>query len=130
MRHIYTNGIHIMTGFKLLPSGYSAITLFGWVFMRKNYEEAIAYLNTNRGQLTISHEKIHILQKKSTKLWAIFYILYIWYFLKLYLCTFKWRLSYRTIPFEMEAFDRQYEVVEKSEWKHYIFSNKERKEKY
>lgn len=76
----------------------------------------------------MNHENIHVLQKKSVKSWILFYILYIWYFLKLYLCTFNSDMSYRTIPFEAEAYINQNDMnYSLSHWKDYKKNNKERK---
>lgn len=130
MKHLLVNGLNIITGFKILPSGYAAITLFGIVFMRRSYIDAINYLNSSRGQLLINHEKIHILQKKSIHSWIIFYILYIWYFLKLYLSTFNWKMSYKTIPFELESYNNEIKGLDKSNWRVWRMSNKDRKNWY
>lgn len=130
MKHLLVNGLNIITGFKILPSGYAAITLFGIVFMRRSYIDAINYLNSSRGQLLINHEKIHILQKKSIHSWIIFYILYIWYFLKLYLSTFNWKMSYKTIPFELESYNNEIKELDKSNWRVWRMSNKDRKNWY
>jgi hypothetical protein len=76
----------------------------------------------------MNHENIHVLQKKCVKSWILFYILYIWYFLKLYLCTFNSDMSYRTIPFEAEAYINQNDMnYSLSHWKDYKKNNKERK---
>lgn len=130
MKHLLVNGLNIITGFKILPPGYAAITLFGIVFMRRSYIDAINYLNSSRGQLLINHEKIHILQKKSIHSWIIFYILYIWYFLKLYLSTFNWKMSYKTIPFELESYNNEIKGLDKSNWRVWRMSNKDRKNWY
>lgn len=130
MKHLLVNGLNIITGFKILPPGYAAITLFGIVFMRRSYIDAINYLNSARGQLLINHEKIHILQKKSIHSWIIFYILYIWYFLKLYLSTFNWKMSYKTIPFELESYNNEIKGLDKSNWRVWRMSNKDRKNWY
>ena len=45
-------GITFHSDFKLLFSQFSAITLFGHVFMRKSFEEMKQYLDTYRGKVT------------------------------------------------------------------------------
>lgn len=127
---IEISGLKIKTSSRLLPPpGYVAITLFGKILMRKTEQDALKYFNTIRGKTMLSHEYIHIKQYEDVGSWLKFYILYIWYFLKLYICTFNWKMSYYTVPFEAEAYAKQKPkyMMEKSDWKSYKMSNKQRK---
>lgn len=124
-------GITFITGCKLLPPpGYSAITLFGYVFTRKSYADVSRYLSMDRGKIWANHENIHILQKKEvwSKTWLIFYILYLFYFFKAWPFSMNWKTAYKTIPFELEAYSNQSNLeYTTSNWKKYCLSNKDRK---
>jgi hypothetical protein len=124
--------VKLISALPLLPfPGFRSITLFGYAFTRttpNNKEGLKEYLATSRGKVLMNHENIHVLQKKCVKSWILFYILYIWYFLKLYLCTFNSDMCYRTIPFEAEAYINQNDMnYSLSHWKDYKKNNKERK---
>lgn len=128
-------GITFVTGCKLLPpSGYSAITLFGYVFTKKSYVDVSRLLSTDRGKIWANHENIHILQKKQvwSKTWLVFYILYLFYFFKAWPFSMKWKVAYKTIPFELEAYQNQTDLdyYPYSFWKNYIYDNERRKEVY
>lgn len=89
MKVIYNN---------ILPfKGFSAISLFGIVFARKEYEP----LRSS----TIQHEGIHTAQMK--ELWYIgFYIIY--FFEWVYRLIFHTKTAYRGISFEVEAYNNQW----------------------
>lgn len=110
------------------PKGYSAITLFGNVYTRKDEDTVKRYLETKRGKIWYHHEYMHVMQKKSIGSWIIFYILYLWYFFKAWPLFMNWRQAYRTIPFELEAYtvEDNFDIIE-SCWRYYIRTNKERK---
>lgn len=130
--------ITFITGCKLLPPpGYSAITLFGYVFTRKSYSEVSKILSTNKGKVWANHEGIHIAQKAQvwSKTWIVFYILYLFYFFKAWPFSMTWKVAYKTIPFEMEAYRNQEllnypDNYNYSIWKLYICPNEIRKKLY
>lgn len=110
------------------PKGYSAITLFGRVYTRKDEDTVKRYLETKRGQIWYHHEYMHVMQKEAIGSWFVFYILYLWYFFKAWPFFMNWRQAYRTIPFELEAYQVEDDFdIWKSYWKYYVRSNKERK---
>ena len=126
---ILYKGIKIKCDCKVLPpKGYSAITLFGTVYTRRSEETVQRYLETENGKQWINHEWIHILQKQSLHSWILFYILYLFYFFKMWpFCTTSWNVAYHTIPFELESYINQSDLeYDKSKWKKYVKTNKER----
>lgn len=126
---IVIDKLKFIKGTILPPSGYKAITLFGYVLTHMTDEEVIEYAKTDRGKRLITHETTHILQKEEcSNSWLFFYVLYIWYFFKMYLCTFQWKVSYKTIPFELEAYFNEVEPISKSHWRMYRMNNKKRQE--
>lgn len=126
---IEIDGLKIISN-KIIPFGkYVAITFFGRVYTKKSKDNLKTYLNSIAGIRMIKHESIHLMQAKQCKTWLWFYILYLWYFIKLYFCTLKWNVSYRTIPFEIEAYRFQDKPdYNETNWKKYIMTNKERKQ--
>lgn len=94
----------------LIPfSGYLAITLFGKIYVRndsKDYWEK--HVQSGDVNITMNHETIHLRQAQSTSdSWIVFYLLYIWEWLK----NQPWKngldFAYRMIPFEMEAYQNE-----------------------
>lgn len=122
-KYFEVNGIKVHWGFKLLPSGFEAITLFGHVFDVRPREDLELFLYSYQGQVMVNHEFIHMLQAKSFRLkYFAFYIYYLWYwFVGLFKYGTKNNASYYHIPFEKEAFanERDFNYVE-SHWKDYI----------
>ena len=117
------NGIKIHWGFKLLPSGFEAITLFGHVFDVRDKQSLKYYLDTYYGQVMVNHERIHMMQAESFKLkYFTFYIIYLWYwFIGLFKYGFKNNASYYQIPFEREAFANEDDFAyNKTNWKKYV----------
>lgn len=117
----------------LPPKGYSAINLFGYIFTRKNYEDLIEYLSTDRGKIWVHHEAMHSYQADTFKpkfiKWILFYIVYLVEFFKAWPFFMSWRQAYRTICFELEAYDKQNKIyIHSSNYKTYMYSNKVRKE--
>lgn len=89
---------------KLLPpKGFTAITLFGHVFIRKEYEGGFSSYEWNE---LIYHETIHILQATlEHNSWFVFYVKYLYYWLRnMFHCGFKNNIAYYCIPYEMEAY--------------------------
>lgn len=121
-KYIEIEGLKFHWDFKLLPSDFIAITLFGHVFSNLSKTELEKYLKSNRGKQTINHERIHILQAKSFKLgYFSFYILYLWYWIiGLFKYGVKENKSYYNIPFEREAFANDNNPnYNETNWKNY-----------
>lgn len=99
--------------------GYTAMTLWPWVFIRKDRRDHF-------DETAMRHETTHALQQKEL-LWLSFFILYgLEYAVKLLLCGFDSARAYRSISFEQEAYlwqnDKAYNNIRPSfEWKHFIF---------
>ena len=123
MAYIIKNGIKCHWNFKLLEKGYMAITLFGHIFWRDSKEFVEKYLNTRRGEITVNHERIHMLQADTFKTkYFGFYMYYLWYWI---IGLFKYGItkyaSYMQIPFEKEARANQEDMnYSKSNWRKYI----------
>lgn len=129
---ITIDGLKIISN-KIIPFGrYVAITMFGRVFTRKSMKDLKKYLDTSAGKRMIKHESIHVMQAKDEcKSWIKFYVLYLWYFVKMLFWCFKWDMSYKTIPFEIEAYKYQNTPeYNKTFWKSFKMSNKKRKKFY
>lgn len=118
-------GCHILP-----PKGYSAITLFGYVFTRKSKDALTTYLATDRGKVWAHHEAMHVYQSKTFKhfKWIKFYFKYLCQFFKAWPFHMNWHQAYRTICFELEAYiEQDYLDVTESNWKNYILSIEDRK---
>ena len=104
--YFLADGVKVHWNFKLLPSGFEAITLFGHVFDVRPKADLLRFLETDRGRIMVNHEKIHMLQAQSFKLrYFTFYVLYLWYwFIGLFKYGVKDNESYFNIPFEREAY--------------------------
>lgn len=129
----YDNLTFIYDSKILPPKGYSAINLLGYVFTRKNYGELIEYFNTDRGKIWVHHEAMHSYQADTFKpkfiKWILFYMVYLVEFFKAWPLFMSWRQAYKTICFELEAYDKQYDLsIHSSNYKTYMYSNKVRKE--
>lgn len=86
----------------ILPfKGFSAMAVWPFIFVRKDWLEDINSLSKDLGgeryDRTVNHEKIHFRQQKELLLVG-FYILYLIFWL-IY--------GYRNIPFEREAYKNQ-----------------------
>ena len=89
-----------------------AITLFPFIISRDEMSD-----------ITLNHEKIHIEQQREL-LVVFFYILYVWYWLKGKISGMSNDQAYMNIPFEQEAYRKQYqkdylEKREKYAWRQY-----------
>ena len=120
--YFIVDNLKIHWGFKLLPKGFEAITLFGHVFDVRLKDGLKSFLSTKSGKIMVNHERIHTLQAKSFKLgYFTFYILYLWYwFIGLFKFGLKDNASYYHIPFEVEAYvnENNFDFA-KSEWQNY-----------
>lgn len=98
---------------RILPiKGFIAINLFGIMFARKEYGEV--------NKVTINHESIHTAQMRELG-YIFFYIIYFFEWL--------WRLftsptPYRSISFEKEAYEHQYDVSYLNKRKHFAMWRK------
>lgn len=121
--YFLVNSLKVHWNFKLLPSWFEAITLFGHIFDVRKKEELRTFLGTYAGKVMVNHERIHTLQGKSFKLrYFTFYLLYLWYwFIGLFKYGVKNNASYYHIPFEVEAYTNEQDFsYQCSEWKKYI----------
>lgn len=88
------------------PKGYLAISWFGKIYINKKNKEYWKKYPDYLKNITIKHEKIHIMQAERThNSWFCFYCKYIWFWLKaMFLCKFKNSIAYYCNPFEVEAY--------------------------
>ena len=91
----------------------TAITLFPFIISREKMDD-----------VTIRHEMIHIEQQREL-LVILFYVLYVWYWLKGKVKGMSNDDAYMKIPFEQEAYRKMYdenylESREKHAWRQYI----------
>ncbi len=76
---------------RLLPfRGYAAMAFFGVILARRECRPLSAS--------TVRHEDIHMAQAADCRGWILFYLRYLWYWL---------RYGYRRNPFEREAYENE-----------------------
>lgn len=99
----------------LIPfPGYKAITLFPWVFVRRNVVEKGRWRVQDQ-----NHESIHIEQQKELLL-VFFYVIYlVEYLINIFRYGFDLDLAYRGISFEREAYDNQDNLDYRKTRKHF-----------
>ena len=95
---------------KFLPfPGYFARTLFGKILIREtNKSSWDRQIKTGDANITLNHETIHLRQAQSTcDSWWVYYIKYIYEYIK----NQPWKngtsFAYYMIPFEMEAYKNE-----------------------
>lgn len=101
------------------PAGYSAINLFGVVFIRKEYEDLYQEY-PHALDKTIRHESIHSAQGKEL-LWLFFYL---WYGIEWVVRLIQYRNkkdAYYNISFEREAYANEMDVNYLKHRKFYSF---------
>lgn len=99
---------------RIIPfPGYIAINLFGVVFVREDYWNAMS--ETSKAT-TLNHEAIHTAQMKEL-LYVFFYIIY--FFEWLWRLIFHPDTAYRGISFEREAYANQLDKDYLKTRKHY-----------
>lgn len=116
------DGLKCHWNFWLLPKRFIAITLFGHIFFNISKEEVYKYLITKKGKITLNHERIHTIQAKSFKAKYLgFYIYYLYYWIKnLFKYGVKDIVAYKNIPFELEAYDKEYDFdYNETNWRKY-----------
>ena len=111
---------------RFLPwKGYVAMAVYGTIFWRKQYE-ANYTIESYRNRV-INHESIHVAQMKDFCPWlpiggTIFYIIYfLEWLLRLVTNT---KEAYRSISFEKEAYEHQYDIGYLNKRKHYAMWRK------
>lgn len=101
----------------LIPfKGFTSITLFPFIFARKEYEPL--------GMRTIIHENIHL--KQQIELLIVFF--YLWYGIECLVRLIRYKSfhkAYRNISFEREAYNNEYDdeylgVRKPYEWVYYL----------
>lgn len=103
---IYTNNFP--------KKGFTAITLFPFVFVRKDRCEFFT-------PKTERHETTHALQQLES-LYIIFFVLYgLEWILKLLFCKLDTNRAYYSISFEQEAYEHQDEIGYNNVRKHYAW---------
>ncbi len=106
LKRVYSN---------IIPfSGYIAMTVFPWVFIRKDLSQK--YTPTaNRHELTHAYQQLECL-------WVLFFVWYvIEWFIKIPICYFTCKNAYRSISFEQEAYDNQGKVDYNKSRRHYAW---------
>jgi len=100
---------------RIIPApGYKAITLFPFVFVRKNVVDGGRWRDTDK-----NHEAIHIEQQKEL-LVIPFYVIYLLeYAFKIVRYGFDIDLAYHCISFEREAYNNQNDLNYLSTRKHF-----------
>lgn len=93
----------------LPPKGYKAITLLNMIFVRKGLVMR---------DKDINHENIHWEQEKELLIIG-FYLLYVIEFIVRLMMIRNWHKTYRSISFEQEAYENQYNMSYLAERKHY-----------
>jgi len=133
MSKIEFQGLNFVCGCKILPPrGYSAITLFGTVYTRKSADVVFRYIQTDRGKVWAHHEAMHVYQadtfSPSFLKWFLFYVVYIYEFLKTWPFFMTWKQAYRTTCFELEAYMKQDDLtIVSSKWWEWIWCKESRK---
>lgn len=86
----------------LVPKGYHGITIFPFIFLKYPYLKSDTFF--------LNHEKIH-LRQQIEMLVLPFYIVYTTeFFIRLYQYK-KWKLAYKNISFEREAYLKEYDLI-------------------
>lgn len=79
----------------LVPKDYLGLTIFPFVFLKEK--------DMRLNKALINHEKIHLRQQLEL-LVLPFYVLYVVEFLIRYMRLKDWKMAYRSISFEREAY--------------------------
>lgn len=116
---------------KWLPfEGYTAMTVFNYIFVREEYKNR----GINNG--TINHEKIHMAQAYDFGLGFFGFFIFYWWYLLEWLFKLPWFLfgyaPYRSISFEIEAYTKEYNLNylnsrKRFNWLRYLFKGIKRK---
>ncbi|AUP78645.1 hypothetical protein [Flavivirga eckloniae] len=103
----------------LVPKGYTGLTIFPFVFLKSKH--------LRHRTVLINHERIHLRQQMEMLVF-LFYFMYIVEFLVRLIQYKKWRLAYRNISFEREAYANEFNLdylKQRSFWSFlkYLFIN-------
>lgn len=82
----------------MIPKGYSGITLYPFIFLKKQCQKKDAVL--------MNHERIHL--KQQIELLVVFF--YLWYVIEFVVRLIiynNWNNAYRNISFEQEAYSNE-----------------------
>lgn len=82
----------------LVPKGYNAIVLFPFIFVRSSKERS--------DKILVNHERIHLQQQLELLIIPFF----LWYgieFVVRYIKHGYWKLAYKSISFEKEAYHHE-----------------------
>ncbi len=82
----------------VVPRGYLGITVFPFIFLKHKV--------LRRDIILVNHERIHLRQQLELLI-IPFFIIYLLEFLCRLLQHKKWRLAYKTISFEREAYKNE-----------------------
>lgn len=85
----------------LIPKGYTALTLFPFVFLKSKQ------LKSN--YILINHEKIHLRQQLEMLI-IPFYLIYVLEFIVRYFHYKTWNVAYKNISFEREAYANELDL--------------------
>lgn len=105
-----------------IPFGNYFIMMWKGVLLIKKKDEAKwnKYKNTSYGEEKINHEMYHIKQAESLlNSWVLYYICYVWEYLKNLPIIFGFEFPYRFNIFELEAYSNQHNKCITSNWKYY-----------
>jgi len=98
----------------LPPKGYTAITFFGHILIRKeSYQDWVEDQSNESFKVLCHHEWIHLQQAMSVhNSWICYYLKYLWFQIKSRPIRYGNKMAYMINPFEMEAYlfenDMQY----------------------
>lgn len=85
----------------LVPRGYQGLTLFPFIFLKSRDYKQDTYL--------INHERIHLRQQLELLI-VFFYLWYLIEFVWYYFKTNDIKVAYRSIVFEREAYQNEYNL--------------------
>lgn len=107
--------INLIPSFRkfLPPKNFKAIMMFGKIFINiKNQEKYYEDERKGNNAYFKNHEMIHVQQAiKTHNSWLLFYLLYVWFWLKNLPFIFGLNFAYKFIPFEMEAYYYQKDLT-------------------
>lgn len=82
----------------IVPKNYSGITLFPFIFLKRK--------SLLENKTVVNHESIHLKQQLELLI-VLFYLCYGIEFILRYIKHRNWRLAYRSISFEKEAYENE-----------------------
>ena len=82
----------------IVPKGYSGLTLFPFIFLKGK--------DLAQNGVLINYEKIHLRQQIELLI-ILFYLFYVVEFVIRYIKLKNWKLAYKSISFEKEAYKNE-----------------------